>query len=156
MQPDLNITNIYNSTEIINVRKLGSYLSTSEDLKHRMASVTMAFSRLNNIWLRSHLIAEHNHIRHGSVEQVRLSPPQTAPTSPPYFLVPHYPQQDAPPKVSDRTYLSYPDRNTLETVWPHPPTSRRNPSKKGHVRILYAALLYKTKLSTPHTPRTTE
>lgn len=68
IQPDMTVTSIFNSAETKHVRKLGSYISTADDLQQRMASVTIAFSRLNNIWLRPTILSEQNRIRQGTAQ----------------------------------------------------------------------------------------
>lgn len=50
------------------VRKLGSYISVEQDLKQRTTSITIAFSRLNNIWLRHHLGA----VAYTKSQQIKL------------------------------------------------------------------------------------
>ena len=63
MQPDLQVTSVYDPTQHKHIRKLGSYLSLTDDLQQRISSVTIAFTRLTNIWHRSNLISTTNRLR---------------------------------------------------------------------------------------------
>ena len=57
LRPNMTITDTYNPTQIKSIKKLGSYLNTTDDLQQRINNATIAFRRLNNIWLRSNLIS---------------------------------------------------------------------------------------------------